>query len=330
MGASGLADGIRRREVFRRGGSSGSATNLRGTRAGHRFHPRRGRTRSKTRQPVRRSSPARRHPRWSSAGRDILKHILRGTAGRAGDWDAAGLDYVSGGRSTLGPRARQRVAAGCFEGFPRRAVTARFRGRTREVVEICRAVWRRRADCSYRGEALPHAALDEGSHGGTGLGKGPLKITTTRSGKPDPDRAGRASGRKNVALAAEIGAEGLGSRSSVYPERGRETFRRPSLDGGRDQARTRSWPPLQIVVDTRWAINWGTPGGGCGRGRWRRSAPRLGPLRGRGGAWVPPRPTTSTTTSAVAVGYGETAAAQCRGRLYLRRGGCMRSRGTHA
>jgi F420-dependent oxidoreductase-like protein len=108
---------------------------------------------------------------------------------------AAGLDYVSGGRFSLGIGAS---GPQVIEGFHGVAYDAPL-GRTREMVEICRRVWRR--------ETL----VFEGSHyriphpGGTGLGK-PLKLIN----RPVRDRIPillAAMGPRNVALAAEL-AEG--------------------------------------------------------------------------------------------------------------------------
>jgi F420-dependent oxidoreductase-like protein len=110
---------------------------------------------------------------------------------------AAGLDFVSGGRFTLGlGTSNPRVVEG-FHGVRHDAPVAR----TREVVEICRQVWRR--------ERVVH----EGRHyriplppdRGTGLGT-PLKLIN----RPVRERipiALAALGPRNVALAAEI-AEG--------------------------------------------------------------------------------------------------------------------------
>ena len=52
---------------------------------------------------------------------------------------AAGLDYVSGGRFTLGIGASGPQVVEGFHGVPYTAPLAR----TREVVDICRSVWRR-------------------------------------------------------------------------------------------------------------------------------------------------------------------------------------------
>jgi F420-dependent oxidoreductase-like protein len=107
---------------------------------------------------------------------------------------AAGLDYVSGGRFTLGLGASGPQVVEGFHGVPYDAPL----GRTREVIEICRQVWRR--------EPLVH----EGKHytvplppdRGTGLGK-PLKLIN----HPVRDRipiSVAALGPANVALVAEI------------------------------------------------------------------------------------------------------------------------------
>ncbi len=154
---------------------------------------------------------------------------------------AAGLDYVSGGRFTLGLGASGPQVIEGFHGLPYTAPL----GRTREVVEICRQVWRREK-LSYAGKHF-QLPLDE-AHGGTGLGK-PLKLIN----HPVRDRIPivlAALGPKNVALAAEI-AEGW-EPVFFYPERAEETFGE-SLAAGRAR-RDPALGPLQIVVDTQVAI----------------------------------------------------------------------------
>src|ERR1700735_724529 len=78
---------------------------------------------------------------------------------------AAGLDYVSDGRFTLGLGASGPQVIEGFHGLPYDAPI----GRTREIIEICRQVWRREP-LAYQGKYY-HLPLD----GGTGLGK-PLKL----------------------------------------------------------------------------------------------------------------------------------------------------------
>lgn len=108
---------------------------------------------------------------------------------------AAGLDYVSNGRFTLGIGASGPQVVEGFHGIKYDAPI----GRQREVVEICRKVWRR--------EVIDHA----GKHykaplrkedGGTGLGK-PLKLINHPVRQEIPISIA-ALGEKNVALVAEI------------------------------------------------------------------------------------------------------------------------------
>jgi F420-dependent oxidoreductase-like protein len=110
---------------------------------------------------------------------------------------AAGLDYVSDGRfrlgiGTSGPQV--------MEGFHGVAFDAPL-GRTREVVDICRQVWRRERvqyDGKYYQVPLP-------SDRGTGLGK-PLQLINHPVRERIPITIA-ALGPKNVELTAEI-AEG--------------------------------------------------------------------------------------------------------------------------
>jgi F420-dependent oxidoreductase-like protein len=110
---------------------------------------------------------------------------------------AAGLDYVSDGRFTLGLGASGPQVIEGFHGVPYDAPI----GRTREVVEICRQVWRRET-LQHQGK---HYTIPLPAEQGTGLGK-PLKLIN----KPVRERIPilvAALGPKNVELAAEI-AEG--------------------------------------------------------------------------------------------------------------------------
>jgi F420-dependent oxidoreductase-like protein len=107
---------------------------------------------------------------------------------------AAGLDFVSSGRFTLGIGASGPQVVEGFHGVPYDAPL----GRTREVIEICRKVWRREVlqhDGKYYTVPLP---ADQG----TGLGK-PLKLIN----HPVRDRipiSVAALGPANVALVAEV------------------------------------------------------------------------------------------------------------------------------
>jgi F420-dependent oxidoreductase-like protein len=103
---------------------------------------------------------------------------------------AAGLDYVSGGRFSLGLGASGPQVIEGFHGVAYDAPLAR----TREVVEICRRVWRR--------EVLIHDGPKYQIPLQKGLGK-PLKLIN----RPVRERIPillAAMGPKNVALAAEI------------------------------------------------------------------------------------------------------------------------------
>jgi F420-dependent oxidoreductase-like protein len=130
---------------------------------------------------------------------------------------AAGLDFVSGGRFTLGLGTSGPQVIEGWHGVPYDAPV----GRTRELVEICRLVWRReRLDYHGKHYTLP---LD----GGTGLGK-PLKLIN----HPVRDRIPiviAALGPKNVALAAEV-AEGW-QPIFYFPEKAGLTWDAPLAEG---------------------------------------------------------------------------------------------------
>lgn len=107
---------------------------------------------------------------------------------------AAGLDYVSGGRFMLGLGASGPQVIEGFHGVPYDNPI----GRTREIVEICRRVWRRER-LEYHGE---HYRVPLPPDAGTGLGK-PLKLINHPVQERIPILLA-ALGPKNVALAAEI------------------------------------------------------------------------------------------------------------------------------
>jgi F420-dependent oxidoreductase-like protein len=110
---------------------------------------------------------------------------------------AAGLDYVSDGRFTLGLGASGPQVIEGFHGVPYDAPIAR----TREVIEICRQVWRREK-VQHRGK---HYEIPLPADRGTGLGK-PLKLINRPVRERIPILVA-ALGPKNVELAAEL-AEG--------------------------------------------------------------------------------------------------------------------------
>ncbi|MFC6012096.1 LLM class F420-dependent oxidoreductase [Nocardia lasii] len=107
---------------------------------------------------------------------------------------AAGLDYVSDGRFILGIGASGPQVIEGFHGVPYDAPI----GRTRELLEICRKVWRREK-LNYQGK---YYQIPLPADRGTGLGK-ELKLIN------HPVRADipvllAALGPKNVELAAEV------------------------------------------------------------------------------------------------------------------------------
>jgi F420-dependent oxidoreductase-like protein len=107
---------------------------------------------------------------------------------------AAGLDFVSGGRFTLGVGASGPQVIEGWHGVPYDAPLQR----TREIVEICRMVWRRER-LEYHGKKF---TIPLPAEQGTGLGK-PLKLINTPVRERVPVMLA-ALGPKNVELAAEI------------------------------------------------------------------------------------------------------------------------------
>ncbi|MCI3277952.1 LLM class F420-dependent oxidoreductase [Streptomyces cylindrosporus] len=153
---------------------------------------------------------------------------------------AAGLDHVSDGRFTLGIGASGPQVIEGFHGQPYTAPLAR----TREIVEICRSVWRR--------EKVVH----EGRHyriplppgEGTGLGR-PLRLINHPVRERIPVVLA-AIGPKNVALAAEI-AEGW-MPMFFHPERAAEVWG-PALAEG-SARRDPALGALDVVVSPPLAI----------------------------------------------------------------------------
>jgi F420-dependent oxidoreductase-like protein len=108
---------------------------------------------------------------------------------------AAGLDYVSNGRFNLGLGASGPQVIEGFHGVKYDAPL----GRTREVIEICRQVWRREP---VRFEGKHYTVPLTEKHGGSGLGK-PLKLIN-HPVRADIPISVAALGPKNVALVAEV------------------------------------------------------------------------------------------------------------------------------
>jgi alkanesulfonate monooxygenase SsuD/methylene tetrahydromethanopterin reductase-like flavin-dependent oxidoreductase (luciferase family) len=115
---------------------------------------------------------------------------------------AAGLDYVSGGRFTLGIGASGPQVTEGWHGVPYDAPVAR----TRELIEICRRVWRRER-LGFQGE---HYQIPLPSGQGTGLGK-PLRLIN-HPVRPAIPIIVAALGPKNV----EMTAGGMGARGKNF------------------------------------------------------------------------------------------------------------------
>ena len=151
---------------------------------------------------------------------------------------AAGLDFVSQGRFTLGLGTS---GPQVIEGWHGVAYDAPV-GRTRELIEICRMVWRRdRLDYKGRYYRLP-------LEGGTGLGK-PLKLIN----HPVRDRIPiiiAALGPKNVALAAEL-AEGW-QPIFYFPEKAPIAWKEPLAEG--KTKRAADLGPLDVIAAAPLAI----------------------------------------------------------------------------
>jgi F420-dependent oxidoreductase-like protein len=145
---------------------------------------------------------------------------------------AAGLDALSGGRAILGLGTSGPQVVEGFHGVPYDKPVAR----TREVIEICRSVWRRE---KVEHQGIYTIPLPPGQ--GTGLGK-PLKIIN------HPKRADipiwvAALGERNLEMTAELADGWL--PFSVLPEKVREVFG-PALDAGLAK-RAPELGPLQIA-----------------------------------------------------------------------------------
>jgi F420-dependent oxidoreductase-like protein len=154
---------------------------------------------------------------------------------------AAGLDSLSGGRFILGLGASGPQVIEGFHGVRYDKPLAR----TREIIDICRQVWRREDKLVHDGP-LYHVPLAEGE--GTGLGK-PLKIIN-HPVRPEIPVYVASLGEKNVELTAEI-ADGWLPLFFV-PDKAREVFG-PSLDAGRAH-RDPGLAPLDICAGGLVAI----------------------------------------------------------------------------
>src|SRR5690242_19700584 len=106
---------------------------------------------------------------------------------------AAGLDYISDGRAILGLGASGPQVIEGWHGVPYTEPL----GRTREIIDICRRVWRREVLTNEGRYPIP---LPPGQ--GTGLGK-PLKMITHPVRERIPIWVA-SLGPKNVQMTAEV------------------------------------------------------------------------------------------------------------------------------
>ena len=151
---------------------------------------------------------------------------------------AAGLDYVSNGRFMLGLGASGPQVIEGWHGVPYDAPI----GRAREIIEICRMVWRRDR-LAYQGRyyRLP-------MEGGTGLGK-PLKLINHPVRERIPV-ALAAIGPKNVAAAVELAESWM--PIFFLPEKSAEVWGAAVAEGG--ARRDPSLGPLDVIAHAPLAI----------------------------------------------------------------------------
>jgi F420-dependent oxidoreductase-like protein len=157
---------------------------------------------------------------------------------------AAGLDALSDGRFELGLGASGPQVIEGWHGVPYDAPL----GRTREIIEICRQVWRREGPVVHEGRRYQ---LPLPAERGTGLGK-PLKIIAHPL-RPVIPVWMAALGERNVELAAEIADGWL--PILFIPERAAAVWG-GSLEAGKAK-RDPGLPPLQISSGGLLAIGDG-------------------------------------------------------------------------
>jgi F420-dependent oxidoreductase-like protein len=139
---------------------------------------------------------------------------------------AAGIDALSDGRFHLGLGASGPQVIEGFHGVP----YTNPLGKTREIVEICRDVWKREAPLVHSGKNF---TLPLPPEQGTGLGK-PLKIIAHPVRSEIPIWIA-ALGEKNVELTAEI-ADGW-IPILFIPERAQDVWGAPLKAGAAKRAR---------------------------------------------------------------------------------------------
>ena len=157
---------------------------------------------------------------------------------------AAGIDALSDGRFSLGLGASGPQVIEGFHGVPYTAPL----GRTREIIDVCREVWRREGPLTHEGR---YYSMPLPADQGTGLGKA-LKIIAHPVRSRIPVWVA-ALGDKDVAMTAEV-ADGWIPMLFV-PEKAHDVWGE-SLEAGRAK-RDPSLEPLQITVGGMVAIGEG-------------------------------------------------------------------------
>jgi F420-dependent oxidoreductase-like protein len=165
---------------------------------------------------------------------------------------AAGVDALSGGRAVLGIGASGPQVIEGFHGVPYDAPVTR----TREIIEICRKVWKRER-VEYQGKKY-QLPLPPGE--GTGLGK-PLKLITHPVREEVPI-AVAALGPKSVEMTAELADGWL--PIFYYAEKAKERWG-AALEAGRAR-RDPKRAPLEVFAGGAVGIGEGLePMRGIGR-----------------------------------------------------------------
>jgi len=154
---------------------------------------------------------------------------------------AAGLDEISGGRAVLGLGAS---GPQVIEGFHGVAYDAPI-GRTREIIDICRSVWRRDKPVVHDGR---YYQLPLPPEKGTGLGK-PLKIIT-HPPRPSIPIHVASLGPKNVQMTAELADGWL--PILFHPEKAKDVWG-SDVDAGVAK-RSADLGPLDVIAGGLLAI----------------------------------------------------------------------------
>jgi F420-dependent oxidoreductase-like protein len=153
---------------------------------------------------------------------------------------AASLDSLSGGRFVLGLGASGPQVIEGFHGVP----YDRPLGRTREIIEICRQVWKR--ERVVHDGASYHIPLPEGQ--GTGLGK-PLKLINHPLREDIPIYVA-SLGPKNVEMTAEV-ADGW-MPLFYLPEKAKDVWGADLAAGA--AKRSADLAPLEVVAGSLLAV----------------------------------------------------------------------------